>query len=375
MSHALAIALLRKAANELRQIHRARHYMEWRDDNAGDLGVSLLATEPFAALGSLSIPAGSSKPTEAAHRIGGWAIDQLVARVKPEAMLTRLAEELARNSTTFVDVHVIANATIDAPCLLSAALEVAAAPPMLPWPVSDRARAGLAEIRQPFTLTLAYIPSERAGQMGPGIQAPSALKRAEALPLVRYACLLASNGPIEFTPLRVDRDHADLFTPPRFHETVPNTLAGPHAHMIVASDLKAMHAGLGKFAAQEPLFRAIERLGRARRAQDPVDQALELGIAAEIAMTHGDQGGPEITYRLSTRLAWLMGKSAEDREAIFKDAKTLYTARSKAVHEGRLLPKHRPDLIAGDRLVTRALRALVERGAFPDWTKLTMGAG
>lgn len=41
----------------------------------------------------------------------------------------------------------------------------------------------------------------------------------------------------------------------------------------------------------------------------------------------------------------------------------------------RLLPKHRPDLIAGDRLVMRALGALVERGAFPGLDEPMMGAG
>lgn len=105
---------------------------------------------------------------------------------------------------------VIADATIDAPCMLSSAIEVAAAPPMLPWPLDEPSEVGLAEIRQPFNLTPAYIPFERIEQTPPGLQAPSAQKRAEALPLIRYACLLASSGPIEFRPLRVDRNRAEL---------------------------------------------------------------------------------------------------------------------------------------------------------------------
>jgi len=143
----------------------------------------------------------------------------------------------------------------------------------------------------------------------------------------------------------------------------------------VAAEVKAIYAGLGKFAAKEPLFRAIERLGRARRAEDPIDQALEHGIALEVAMTHGDKSTAEIAFRLSTRLAWLLGKTPDERQTVFKAAKGLYDARSKAVHQGRLSSKSNPDLVAGDRLVTRALRALVERGGFPDWSALTMGAG
>lgn len=57
------------------------------------------------------------------------------------------------------------------------------------------------------------------------------------------------------------------------------------------------------------------------------------------------------------------------------DRPSLYDARSKAVHQGRLSSTINPDLVTGDRLVTLALRALVERGGFPDWSALTMAAG
>lgn len=374
MNRDQAIELLAKARSEMDQHHRAKHYLMWRSDNASDLGRALMATEPFAPLADLSILDENGKAFSAISRIGDWAIDKLVSRTPPETILADLAAELVRNRTPFVDVWTIKDVVIDAPCILSPKITVAPADDFLSQLVGQKSAGDLAEIRQPFTVAPAFVRSDQVGQVGPGTQTPNAVERAEALPMVRYACLLASAGPIDLLPLRTERDRDDLFTPPRFNEAVPNTLAAPNAHRISAAELAAIYAGLSKFASKEPLFRAIERLGRARRATDPIDQALELGIAVEVAMTHGDRSTAEIAFRLSTRLAWLLGKTADERQTVFKAAKALYDARSKAVHQGRLSSTSNPDLVAGDRLVTRALRALVERGGFPDWSALTMGA-
>lgn len=379
MSQAQAIDLLIKAADELSQIHRAKYYLMWRSDNLRSLGEALLATTPFAPLSSLAIFSEEGLPEDAqtsnaAYRIGDWVIDQLLSKTPPSTILARLDEELARDRTCYSDTRVIIDTVIDAPCMLGPSLAVVPTQPFLTMLMGDKDTPGLAQVRQDFTQTPAFVASDAAAHTPSATQTPSAETRAEALPVLRYACLLASDGPIAFRPLKIERNRSDLFTPPRLNETVDHTQAEPSARQILAADLQALHAGLVRFDAKDSLYRAVERLGRARRAQDPVDQALELGIAAEIAMTHGDQGGAEITYRLSTRLAWLLGKTPEERQSVFADAKALYGARSKAVHEGRLSSRSRPDLAAGDRLVTRALRALVQRGSFPDWTKLTMGA-
>jgi hypothetical protein len=43
------------------------------------------------------------------------------------------------------------------------------------------------------------------------------------------------------------------------------------------------------------------------------------------------------------------------------------------VHSGALSSNSMVDLDAADRLVARALAAILERGSFPNWNSLTMG--
>src|SRR3546814_15004749 len=108
--------------------------------------------------------------------------------------------------------------------------------------------------------------------------------------------------------------------------------------------------------------------------RSPVDRALELGIAAEIALMHAHSpANTEITQKIGGRAAWLLGRDPAEREAVFVDMKKLYQARSQAVHSGALSSKSTVDLDAADRLVAGAVSAILERGGFPDWNNLTMG--
>jgi hypothetical protein len=138
--------------------------------------------------------------------------------------------------------------------------------------------------------------------------------------------------------------------------------------------VKRYFDALAAFNEKDSLHRAIDRLGRARLARSPVDQALELGIAAEIALMHAEtSGNTEITYKIGSRAAWLLGETATERTEIFGDIKQLYQARSQAVHSGILSAKSKVDLQAGDELVARTLAAILALGRFPEWSSLTMG--
>lgn len=138
--------------------------------------------------------------------------------------------------------------------------------------------------------------------------------------------------------------------------------------------MKRYYGALTTFREKDSLRRAIDRLGRARLARSPVDQAWELGIAAEIALMHAeDSGNTEITYKIGSRVAWVLGKNPADSSKIFGEIKQLYQARSQAVHSGVLSAKSRVDLKFGDRLVAETLATILERGGFPDWASLTMG--
>ncbi len=138
--------------------------------------------------------------------------------------------------------------------------------------------------------------------------------------------------------------------------------------------IKTVFGQLATFAEGDSLTRAIDRLGRSRLAIHPVDRALDLGMAAEIVLMH-DLGtsNTEITYKIGSRAAWLLGEGAAERAKIFDEMKHLYKARSDAVHSGVLSPKSKVDLDLADKLVVRVIRAILQRGSFPDWTSLTLG--
>lgn len=134
---------------------------------------------------------------------------------------------------------------------------------------------------------------------------------------------------------------------------------------------------LEDFNVPAALHVAIDRLGKARGLSSNVDKALDLGMALEIALMHenGNSGGGsgEITYKLSSRAAWLLGKNPEERTQVFEKAKKIYGHRSAAAHSGRL--KNESDFLSLDAhaFTTRILREILQRGSFPVWHHLIFG--
>lgn len=97
-------------------------------------------------------------------------------------------------------------------------------------------------------------------------------------------------------------------------------------------------------------------------------------MAAEIVLMHDQsRSNTEITYKIASRAAWLLGSDADERAQIFDQMKQLYATRSTAVHTGVLPSKSKIDLDIAENLVVRIIRAILERGDFPDWMSLTMG--
>lgn len=126
---------------------------------------------------------------------------------------------------------------------------------------------------------------------------------------------------------------------------------------------------------------AMTRLNRARRAPRLEDQAIELGIAAEVLLMHDTNGSnQEISFKLSARGAYLLENEPEQRLLVFKQISDIYNRRSKAVHKGTL-NHDRSDVadwmksLNDCTLVGRIIRTIVARGAFPQWSRLVMGGG
>jgi hypothetical protein len=86
---------------------------------------------------------------------------------------------------------------------------------------------------------------------------------------------------------------------------------------------------------QARLRLVMQRLNRAMRRFVPVDASIDLGIALEalyLSDMSDDRG--ELTFRLKTRAARLLGTSGADRKRLFTLVGDLYGMRSSAVHTG-----------------------------------------
>lgn len=122
---------------------------------------------------------------------------------------------------------------------------------------------------------------------------------------------------------------------------------------------------------QTALFLAVERLRRSRLHAEPVNRAIDLGIALEIIFLHKIKHNQELSYRAGTHAAFLVGTNEEKRRSIFKVVRDAYEARSVAVHTGQLKEKHIDSLSPADELCRSAAIKLVKSGGFPeDWESL-----
>jgi hypothetical protein len=133
--------------------------------------------------------------------------------------------------------------------------------------------------------------------------------------------------------------------------------------------------GTMKDAERAVLFRATERLARSRSHPLKVDQAIDLGIAAEMIFLHemsGDRG--ELRFRTALRAAWLLGKDGKDRRAVFDCMRKAYDARSAAVHTGALADERFIEILKlADGYCAEAMRLLIRRGGLPTaWDALVL---
>lgn len=130
----------------------------------------------------------------------------------------------------------------------------------------------------------------------------------------------------------------------------------------------------------ESLLMAMSKLVSSRRMSN-AGQVIELGTCLEVLLTHGQGHSSEIGYKLGTRAAWLLGDNAESRGFIFKRAKNLYDARSKAVHAGVLneaygSPAYREALDSYDDLCRELIIVLLSSTFWtstPEWQLLVVG--
>jgi hypothetical protein len=112
---------------------------------------------------------------------------------------------------------------------------------------------------------------------------------------------------------------------------------------------------------------------------DPVDKAIDLGIAMEILLLHDQTKQDPIALPFRLRGAWLLAKTAEERVELERTLNDIYDCRCQAVHRGTWKARSQkmplPDLLKrGQDLCTEMARVILRKGGFPDWQRLVLGA-
>ncbi|GJG96826.1 HEPN domain-containing protein [Cupriavidus pauculus] len=123
----------------------------------------------------------------------------------------------------------------------------------------------------------------------------------------------------------------------------------------------------------------IQRLNRTVGNMNPVDKAIDLGIALESLLLE-EQNAPQLSYQLALRGAWLLGSSIEERRSLMKKLKQLYKYRSGAAHYGRIVSSHAKTseweraataIKEGEAICASAIKAVILAGGV-DWDELVL---
>lgn len=379
-----AIELLNGIDAELREITRGKEFAQWNQGAVGELG-KLLNFPPFDNFREIWIYTGDGGAIAASALVGRWALHKLVAKESAEAIIEGFEREARRASATYVELLPVAGVRIDRKCDLAEGVSLIPASEVpLAWRVMLHDRyhplpfaipAESCFLVQHYEVTPAYeFRTADSVQPGQSRSMPATQDRETMRHRVRLASIAAGNGSAELPVSLFVPETESPFMGGTNNQTVRPVPAIPLVCFPVdADEVKSTFDQLCAFKNGSSLERAIDRIGRARTARNSVDASLELGMAAEITLMHGQNtSNTEITYKIASRAAWLLGDSAESRIEIFGEMKRLYRARSDAVHTGKLSKASDIDLQNGEALVVRAIRSILRRGEFPDWESLVL---
>lgn len=381
-----AIAIIDAAKAELDAIKRGKQFAQWQGPTKQGLDYALSQVEPFSTYGNVWIFTGDDGRVASTGAFGSWVVRRLVAGLDSGEIIAAFEAEAARNAANYAEESPILGVTLDTPCDLGDGVTLTPPPEWIEgvsspvsWPFNvEFPSDGTGILRQSFTVTPAFERRKSDDAFPTALVSTSrpAAVRSAVRTKVRLACLLVSRGPVEL-PLSLFRpDEAAAFAGGAFNFEQRPIQTRPRANFPMrATEVAKAFAALNRFGDPSALERAIDRLGRSRVALNDVDRALELGMAIEIALMHGKGSNTEITQKIGTRAAWLVGKDVADRLSIFEGVKKLYDARSTAVHTGALSNRAALDLVESDALVSRVLLALAMHARFPDWSRLTLGGG
>jgi hypothetical protein len=156
---------------------------------------------------------------------------------------------------------------------------------------------------------------------------------------VRLCLGLMSGGTCHISGSYRTADPA-IFPPPQLGcSSSRNWYPGLDGTTIDLDDLRRLFTSALKMGGREAWIVGVDRLLRSRSGLNEVDPLIDLGMSCEILLMHStgnsqSDGKGEISHKLKTRAAWLIGHDVEERKQVAQIVNTAYAARSIAVHTG-----------------------------------------
>ena len=137
--------------------------------------------------------------------------------------------------------------------------------------------------------------------------------------------------------------------------------------------------GAGRDSVELALARLVSAVRRGRERFWLEDRILDIAVALEVMFSLRDG---ELGHKLATRCAWLVGKDADGRVEAYDAISRFYDVRSAVIHGPRSRKKRRGTAREDRERAARqgyeigrdVLVALLERGEFPDWKRLSLSA-
>ena len=163
---------------------------------------------------------------------------------------------------------------------------------------------------------------------------------------------------------RCTRMTIDPFIPPKY----PPTYSLKSADIqLLTSFRNKMSPILERVAQSQPSFASLELAFDLYAREDFEDVEIVNALTALEALLLNDSKS-ELSYRLSMRVAYLIGTDDETRKQLFRDMKEFYDLRSTIVHGSQIKPKHQSRLEQSDslreivRIVLLTIIALIGEG-------------
>ena len=119
----------------------------------------------------------------------------------------------------------------------------------------------------------------------------------------------------------------------------------------------------------------IQRLARTTKYYPNLDRAIDLGIALESLLIHDNDPKNELSYKVRTRGALLLGGDTETRINNAKLLSEAYNLRSEAVHRGRFRNPQNASKILNKaiHLCGELITAILNKKGIVDWDQITFG--